>query len=114
MTNDMIECIAIALWVAEWDRASGFPGNRKAKNWPDNSTDTHMVWRRVARTAIEAMREPTLSMCVAGAKADKLHCSLSDRDEEKSITPDDAARIWRAMVDAARSSAGAEKQENEQ
>ena len=114
MTNDKIEQVAIALWIDEWERVTGFPDRRKAEGWPENDLKTHMIWRRAARTAIEAMREPTLSMC--NAAIDTHPHELGDISPlGLRMSPQKLfAQCWRAMVDAARSSADVDKQENEQ
>jgi hypothetical protein len=68
MTDDMIERVARAIYNAEcWDTA--VPG----------------FYQRAARTAIEAMREPTEEMSHAGWRT----------------ASDISTVVWQAMIDAA-------------
>jgi hypothetical protein len=55
-------------------------------------------YRKQARAAIEAMRDPTEEMCSVGEAAGFLHWSL---EEGEGLDEVDMAVAWQAMIDAA-------------
>src|SRR5690606_205253 len=88
-TDDMIERVARAMWEGERPH-QGMAG---VTSWDDIvrasddlSAEVRTQWRRQARWAIEAMREPTEEMVLAGVHHDNIG---------------DMAGRWRAMIDAA-------------
>lgn len=85
MSNDMIERVAKALSTFD---ESNFPKFVKS-DWEKLTPLARSAYRRRARAAIEAMREPTRMMIDAGASG----CG------EDSINV--AMGAWDAMIDAA-------------
>ncbi len=81
--SEMVERVASAMFCAEY----GYDADR----WDDADEEGEKFeYRRLARAAISAMREPTIAMCAAG---DEKHRGVDD--------PDDTPELWRAMIDAA-------------
>jgi hypothetical protein len=64
------------------------------KDWNDFPQESAWAWRHAARTAIEALREPTEAMIEAAEKWDSPY-------EGESGIPADAETHWQAMIDAA-------------
>jgi hypothetical protein len=73
--HDMIERVARAIWAARYD------GPYEEMPWVVAA----------ARAAIEAMREPTIDMVVAGTEQWLCEAAMEDRSEAN----------WRAMIDEA-------------
>lgn len=83
-----IEEVAKAIYEADDVWSEAFP-------WPtmgckDQSADNY---RRIARAAIEALRDPTTNMILQGL-------IQSERDDIE-LTLDEVEQLWRAMIDAA-------------
>lgn len=80
--NEMIERVARALFEEEWDDKSSDP-------WESAEEDEREAWRKSARAAIEAMREPTAAMedAMEGVTEYGGHISPSN--------------AWHAAIDAA-------------
>jgi hypothetical protein len=76
MTDDMIERVARAI-----------AGCETADDWGDLTSHWQEQFRKEARAAIEAMREPTTDMCEAGW----------DGFDDANV----ARSVWHAMIDAA-------------
>ena len=54
MSDERIERAAIALWIDEGERAGPQSLKRTVALWHDNSDETHSMWRRMARIALNA------------------------------------------------------------
>ena len=89
--SEMVERVARAIWDA---RESSFPARLRVR-FEDRLTSEVFD---MARAAIEAMREPTEAMMVAGGKVDVGHawCAAGER-----IVDDSAGDVYRGMIDAA-------------
>lgn len=85
MTNTMIERVARAIYEADdaWSTAFPWPSMASSEQSPDN-------YRRIARAAIEAMREPTEAM--------REKIALEDWTGVRDISWTDG---WQIMTDAA-------------
>lgn len=90
IVNEMVERVAMALWldsadcgVSGWSQK--FPFQRNAE-----------AYRRIARAAIQAMREPTEKMSDAAYEV-----KVPGADLDDFCVYDCAPAIWRAMVDDA-------------
>lgn len=82
----MIERVAAAIKkMADYDGDSAFGGSPEVSNWS-----------AVARAAIEAMREPTAPMYIAGSEAN--HTTM---DNDGDGDGGGMVAAWRAMIDAA-------------
>jgi hypothetical protein len=81
----MVERVARALFEEEWDDKSSEP-------WERAEEDERAAWRKSARAAIEAMREPTGVMIAQGSWAS---------DGRNEIGSTGAKNAWRKMIDAA-------------
>ena len=83
--SDMIEQVANTLYERLGD---GMPPSIQAKGWK--------AYRELARSIIEAMREPTEEMCEAGAAY--YHDNYqAGHAKEQTTMPD----IWAAIIDEA-------------
>jgi hypothetical protein len=81
--SEMVERVARTIWD-EWS-LWGSPIREAKPNWADLTADQQGIGRRIARAAIEAMREPSPAMHRAGA------ASVGSA----------AGRVWHAMIDTA-------------
>lgn len=106
-TPEMVERVARALYqdrcrfMHELARFCNDPDPPKVEEWATDSHGESMrdEYRRRARLAIEAMREPTEAMLEAGAAVFNRHVPA---DYFIVYTPEDiAGEIGQAMIDAA-------------
>lgn len=81
--SEMVERVALAILRADVESSLA--------DYPDN-------YRRRARTAIQAMREPTESMCKAG-----IYCEALAQNNllGEGLEPDEMGAAYRAMIDEA-------------
>ena len=99
MTNPMIERVARALCVAD-----GYSPDSTCDAGVDGDPDAIYTWagyRPMAMAAIAAMREPTAAMSEAGERAELPGGQFGENFRESSVMEDDAAEVWRAMIDEA-------------
>lgn len=86
--SEMIERVAKAMYALEWEKAPGIK--------PDfMSGDHRQYWLKSARTAIEAMREPTFAMEQTGGRSKWLITGPALPGAMK------ATEIYQAMIDEA-------------
>lgn len=95
----MVERVARAICAADGHDPDGPP----IDEYP-SAIYPWAVYRNLAKAAIEAMREPSEEMKKAGE-----HAEISDSYGEYYVSADNAADIFRAMVDAALKEHGGEK-----
>ncbi|WP_313522562.1 hypothetical protein [Shinella sp.] len=83
-----IEDVAKAIYEADdvWSEAFPWPAMGSKEQSADN-------YRRIARAAVDALREPTTNMVLKGLVR-------SERDDI-ALTLEEVEEIWRAMIDAA-------------
>lgn len=83
-----IEEVAKAIYEADdvWSEAFPWPAMGSKEQSADN-------YRRIARAAIEALREPTANMVLTGLVR-------SERDDIE-LTLEEVEELWRAMIDDA-------------
>jgi hypothetical protein len=106
--SEMIERVARALFDASQLRLSSTLTNEVLYGRSDvtwellNSSEVIPgiieSYRKQARAAIEAMREPSVEMCSAGEDSGFLHWSP---EEGEGLDEVDMAAAYRAMIDAA-------------
>jgi hypothetical protein len=80
--NETVERVARALWDAA--------GSPDEESWDATMEQFRAIYRRQARAAIAAMREPTEEMADAGTKV------MATQHQRRWSLP-----IWRAMIDEA-------------
>jgi hypothetical protein len=90
--SEIVERVAARMWKAESEDA-GVPASVTARRtydaFLDQSDDTRAKWRKFARAAILAMREPTEAMLYAGQMAN---------DEDGYVGGPSPEPIWTAMI----------------
>ncbi len=87
--NSMVERVAIAIFVSEIGGA-GWPGEL-----PESAKEH---WRKKARAAIEAMREPTPAMMAAMVMN---YGCIDPRDPDDDQIRSSAGDVYSAAIDAA-------------
>ena len=84
----MIERVAKAIFASEytgpWDTLD-----------EEGSIESKEIFRRMARAAIEAMREPTPDMGLAG------YTAFDKFGEDAVLGPEELVATWQSMIDAA-------------
>jgi hypothetical protein len=83
--SEMVERVAIAMYDAEGFQRAIYKSG--AEGWPHDREDVRDRYRKIARAAIAAMREPTNEMLDASGEVDEGW----GRNHA----------IWRAMIDKA-------------
>jgi hypothetical protein len=93
--SEVVERVAARLWKADSEDA-GVPASvtagRTYDAFLDQSDDTRAKWRKFARAAIEAMREPTKEMQIQGIVAMVAYNRRLDgppKPHEECVTADD-------------------------
>lgn len=90
-SNEMVERVAIAIFVSWYDGSPMAP----VAFYTDCDDVLQADYRRIARAAIEAMREPTEAVCEVGRSVEVAG------DEANRPIGWVADRVWSAMIDAA-------------
>lgn len=101
MTGSIIDRVARAAWERRMQGMRAlFPHDNSpgmSETWETMLPSFRALWREVARTSIEAMREPTEDMLGAGDS------KMPEIAKGQDITTgrDALAEAWPAMIDAA-------------
>lgn len=94
--SEMVEWVAMALSA---NLEEGFPRFTQ-QSWGQLSEPAKAVARTRARVAIEAMRDPTDAMALAGAKTDG-DCISWSLEPGEGMDDFSALPAWQAMIDEA-------------
>lgn len=96
MANQILERMARALWENSLLKPYRIYDAKPSMTVPESGPD----WQRfipVARSVLEAMKEPTDAMALAGAHSSQWASAFTTTSE----IADEAREVWNAMIDAA-------------
>lgn len=89
--SEMVERVAKAIHNSEYNGDGNF-------HWREETAD---IYRRAARAALTAMREPTQEMLYAAMNANERSHNMWPGGESGPAIDADGQEYWRAMIDAA-------------